>query len=71
MSSAQQWTAFLVYWAVAALVFGFFHVRWMRRQTAKGEKIPEPIFQFVFGVLLAPLALALVVALAWAVLRAL
>jgi hypothetical protein len=71
MSSGQQWAAFLVYWVLAALAFGVFHVRWTRRQTAKGEKIPGPIFQFIFGVLLAPIALAAVAGLLWAVLRSL
>jgi integral membrane sensor domain MASE1 len=52
-------------------VFGALHVRWLRRQAAKGEKVPEPVFQFVFGVILAPIALAIVVALAWTLLHAL
>jgi integral membrane sensor domain MASE1 len=52
-------------------VFGVFHVRWLRRHAAKGEKVPEPVFQFVFGVILAPIALAIGAALAWTLLRAL
>lgn len=75
VSQSQQWLAFLVYWACAAVVFGVVQARWTRRKIEKGEAISGPLGQLIFVIVAAPLALAIAAAFIWtvalAVLRAL
>jgi hypothetical protein len=65
VSVQGQWVAFFVYWLVAMVPFGIVHSRWRADQEARGVKPPAPLFQLVFGVVLAPIALLVALACAW------
>ena len=64
------WAWFAIYYVAAAVGFGVHHVMWVRDQTAKGLPVASPVGQFVFTVLCAPLALAIVLALGWSIVLA-